>query len=49
MQTVARTAPIQSVHWNSPERYRRLRELLEGGWKVVMCNQIGSDCIAVRV
>ncbi|MBS7209338.1 MAG: hypothetical protein KH034_02800 [Lachnospiraceae bacterium] len=43
MQTVVRTAPTRSGYWDSPERYRDLKELLHNGWKVVECNHIGSD------
>lgn len=43
MQTVVRTAPTQSGYWSSPDRYKGLKELLNDGWRVVMCNKIEND------
>lgn len=43
MQTVVRTAPISQGYWYDAERFGRLKELLNSGWEVVMCNPIGND------
>lgn len=43
IQKVVRTAPTQSGYWYTKERMRYLEELLEEGYKVMMCNKIGND------
>lgn len=43
MQKVVRTAPTQSGYWYTKERMKHLEELLNEGYKVVMCNKIGND------
>lgn len=43
MQTVVRTAITKNGYWDSPERYGDLKNLLQKGWKVVMCNPIGNN------
>jgi len=43
MQKVVRTAPTQAGYWYAKERMKHLEELLNEGYKVVMCNKIGND------
>lgn len=43
MQKVVRTAPNEIGYWHKEQAMKYLRELLEDGYRVVMCNKIGDD------
>ena len=43
MQKVVRTVPTRKGYWYDEEKREYLSELLNNGWKVVMCNRIGED------
>lgn len=43
MQKVVRTAPTPACDWYNGSRMKYLTELLDQGYKVVMCNKIGDD------
>ena len=43
MQTVMRTRPTGTRYSFEMAAFERLKELLDQGYKVVMCNKIGND------
>lgn len=43
MQKVVRTAPTGDSYWYEGRKMEYLRNLLNDGYKVVMCNKIGED------
>lgn len=43
MQKVTRTRPTSKSYNYDPECFNWLRQYLEQGYKVVMCNKIGND------
>jgi len=43
VQSVTRTRPKQNSTYHEPAAYEKLSVLLNQGYKVVMCNEVGAE------